>query len=63
MACKPTCGHQAYDPKCSEYPPQPCCGYPVHLDELGQADSELHLETCPTQQTRSTPAPDRVTVE
>lgn len=42
-AC-PRCEHDAYDIACDEYQKQMCCGYVVHVDDLGDADS--HYEEC-----------------
>lgn len=44
--CEPGCGHEAYDPQCSEYPTQPCCGYTVATDDYLSDDALYHLDNC-----------------
>lgn len=42
------CDHSPYNRECADpdYADQPCCGYRVHVNDLGSDDIELH-DDCP----------------
>ena len=44
--CEADCRHQAYDPACTDYPRQICCGYIVNIDDHGRSSPELHVDRC-----------------